>query len=73
MHPAHNKSYIDKLQIEIDILDCILNEIFVGGRLTSGILCVRCRADGSEVKAGHHRTISLSLCNICVNKFGGDD
>jgi hypothetical protein len=26
-----------------------------------------------EVKTGHHRTISLSLCNICGNKFGGDD
>jgi hypothetical protein len=26
-----------------------------------------------EVKVGHHRTISLSLCNICVNKFVGDD
>ena len=26
-----------------------------------------------EVKAGHHRTISLSVCNICVNKFVGDD
>jgi hypothetical protein len=23
MHPTHNKSYIDKLQIEIDILDWI--------------------------------------------------
>jgi hypothetical protein len=26
-----------------------------------------------EVEAGHHRTISLSLCNTCVNKFIGDD
>ncbi|HXX96339.1 MAG TPA: hypothetical protein VEL11_04375 [Candidatus Bathyarchaeia archaeon] len=26
-----------------------------------------------EVTAGNHRTISLSLCNICVNKFVGDD
>jgi hypothetical protein len=35
--------------------------------------CFEKASTSIEVKAGHHRTIPLSLCNICVNKFVGDD
>ena len=31
------------------------------------------KATTIEVTAGNHKTISLSLCNICVNNFVGDD
>ncbi len=37
---------------------------------------VNCFAEATntiEVKAGNHSTISLSHCNICLNKFVGDD
>src|SRR5215469_13158590 len=38
-----------------------------------GVNCFEKATTFIEVKAGHRRTISLSLCNICVNKFVGDD
>jgi hypothetical protein len=43
---------------------------------TSECEAVDCVAEATntiKVNAGNHGTISLSLCNICVNKFIGDD
>jgi hypothetical protein len=38
-----------------------------------GVDCFAEATNTIKVNAGNHRTISLSLCNICVNKFIGDD
>jgi hypothetical protein len=40
--------------------------------MCEAVNCFEKATNTIEVEAGH-RTISLSLCNICVNKFVGDD
>jgi hypothetical protein len=41
--------------------------------MCEAVNCFEEATNNIEVQAGNHRTISLSLCNICVNKFVGDD
>lgn len=42
-------------------------------RICEAVDCFAEATNTIEVKAGNYRTISLSLCNICVSKFVGDD
>ena len=50
----------------------VVNEPSNGG-LCDGVGCFEEATNTIKVNAGNHGTISLSLCNICVSKFVGDD
>ena len=51
----------------------VINEDDNNVRICEGVDCFAHATNTIEVEAGNHRTISLSLCNICVSKFVGDD
>jgi hypothetical protein len=41
--------------------------------ICEAIGCYAFSTSSVELKAGHHRTISFSLCENCVDKFVGDN
>jgi hypothetical protein len=51
----------------------VINEDDNNVRICEAVDCFADATNTIEVEAGNHRTISLSLCNICVNKFVGSD
>jgi hypothetical protein len=59
--------------LESNTLDNVINEANKTVKICEAVDCFVKATTTIEVEAGHHRTISLSLCNICVNKFLGDD
>jgi hypothetical protein len=51
----------------------VLNENDNNVGICEAVGCFAHATNTIEVEAGNHRAISLSLCNICVNKFVGND
>ena len=64
-------SYMVGDSAPLDELKNTTNEVNNGTCEAEG--CFAPATNTIEVKAGNHRTISLSLCNICVSKFVGDE
>ncbi len=50
----------------------VINEPGNGALMCEGANCSEEAITAIEVEAGHHGTISLSLCNICAKKFVED-
>ena len=50
-----------------------LNERCDNQTICEAIGCYAYSTSTVELKAGHHRAISLSLCEDCVDKFVGDN
>ncbi len=67
------KSQIKGTLIESNTLDNVINEANKTVEICEAVGCFVKATTTIEVEAGRDRTILLSLCDICVNKFLGDD